>query len=290
MNQIQIYLPPPRDWQIFQDLIFELAKIKYKENTVQNYGRQGQKQNGVDIFATDYNDENIGLQCKETKSIITEDVIYDECNKAMHFSPILNTFIICTTSRTDVKLQNKVNEINGSKEYNFFIQIWFWETINVHINNYNKILIMLYSTYANEFLADDVNTHLRAIYFSFNRPAFRDNFSYERSYGDFEEALVNTKQLLRTGILFDRITKNVILQVVPTDLIGNKKYKKFLKTLENKLESIYQTYIKNKEKMNNDNKYAEDINGLFNIKRRELIERINKELKLNEIDEIKINY
>src|SRR5262245_42764726 len=65
MNQLKIYLPPPTNWQDFQSLVKDIAESRYDPSTVVEYGRQGQAQNGVDVYAEDRFGKKIGIQCKE---------------------------------------------------------------------------------------------------------------------------------------------------------------------------------------------------------------------------------
>src|SRR5215207_2473913 len=97
MNQLPVFmpLPQPANWQDFQSLIVEVARAKYVADSVQEFGRQGQRQNGVDIYATDLLDRNIGIQCKETKKNgLNQQIIADEIESASKFSPSLDLFIV----------------------------------------------------------------------------------------------------------------------------------------------------------------------------------------------------
>lgn len=291
MQQLMIYLPPPRDWQIFQNLIGDIARIKYEENSVQEYGRLGQSQNGVDIYAVDSFENRIGLQCKETKnSEIKEKDIRDECDKAIHFIPQLNYFIICTTLKTDAKIQEFINQINAAKKYKFKVQIQFWESINLEINKSSKLLFSLYDDFAQKFEQTDAVRHLNALSAAFNRPAFCDDFLHERNYNDFEDALASTKQLLRTGVLLDRISREVLIQVVPVDKIGDIEYRKFASRVEKSLESIYQKYIKNRNDILSNYQKAANFGGIFNEDRKKLIELINDKLTKNNMQPIKVHH
>jgi hypothetical protein len=109
MNQLQVFLPPSSNWQDFQDLIVEVARVRFLDSSVQEYGRQGQAQKGIDVYAQDYLNKHIGLQCKETKKeSLTTTVIDKESVKAQQFSPALDLLIIATTARIDTKLQDHV--------------------------------------------------------------------------------------------------------------------------------------------------------------------------------------
>jgi len=288
MNQFQIYMPPPSNWQDFETLIEEIAKTKFSE--VQSHGRQGQAQYGVDVYAVNYLDKSIGIQCKETKKKITENIITTEANKAISFLPALSLFIIATTQRTDVKLQKFISIINKDNTYDFKIEIWFWDDINRDINRSFSVMSSCYKEFQNQFCVSETQNHLNILRLAFDRPAFKDKFLNERNYDDFEEVLVSTKQMLRTGFLFDRRSKSMIANCVPSDMIGDPKYKEFIVEIEKKIEKIYQRYLQHKKKFIQKPQLREDCAGYYNIKRRELIEILNKMFESKGLTPIVISY
>jgi hypothetical protein len=81
---------------------------------VVEYGRLGQRQNGVDVYAEDRFGKKIGIQCKETKSVLADGEIRQEADKARSFPQKLDLFILATTDRTDAKeTLNKVSLSTG---------------------------------------------------------------------------------------------------------------------------------------------------------------------------------
>lgn len=291
MNQLQVFLPPPTNWQDFQTLVVEVARVKYDPNSVQEYGRQAQAQNGVDVYATDHFDKHIGIQCKETKkaSISTRDVD-DEVKLAKNFTPQLDLFIVATTHRTDAKIQRHVNQLNNSKAHPFKVQVWFWDDINREINRTQTVMSSYYATFLKQFGADEIRNHLSGIRLAFDRPAFTDDFMQERSYGDFEDALVDTKALMKTGFLYDRRTRQVVAQIIPSSMVGDKEHQDFLQKVEKLLEKIYQDFMKDKRlTATNHNQLAERA-GDYNISRRGLIRIINDRLEEATLRPINISY
>jgi hypothetical protein len=291
MNQLQIFMPPPTNWQDFQILIAEVARAKYVSNSVQEIGRQGQRQDGVDIYATDLLDKHIGIQCKETKrSGLSTTIIDEEADKASIFSPSLDLFIVATTQRIDVNIQNHVNQINNSRKYQFKIQVWFWDDINREINRSQAVMSSCYKTFLEQFGAEEIKNHLSGIRLAFDRPAFKDDFLHERHYGDFEDALVDTKAMLKTGFLYDRRTRNLVGQIIPSSMVGDTDYQDFLQNVEKSLEKIYQGFLRDKRATVNNPKQLEERTGDYNISRRKLIEIINRRLQNAGMPCIKIAY
>jgi len=291
MNQVQIFMPPPSNWQDFQVLVADVAKSKYVENSVQEYGRQGQSQNGIDVYAVDVFDKHIGIQCKETKKVkLTSKVIDDEIVKAQKFKPSLDLFIIATTARIDAKLQDHVNTINSVNKYTFKVQLWFWDDLNQDINRSHAVMASSYKTFQDNFGKSEIVNHLSSLRLSFDRPAFIDDFMFERNYHDFEDALVATKAMLKTGFLYDSWSKNLVGQTIPSSMIGDTSYQTFIYNIEKLLEAIYQSFLRDKKKaIKNSNQLVERA-GDYNIQRRKLIESINKKLKEHGLTELVTQY
>jgi hypothetical protein len=291
MNQFQIFMPPPKDWQDFQILTAEVARVKYVSDSVQEYGRQGQSQNGVDVFARDIFDKNIGIQCKETKKNgLTTAIVDNEAKEAGKFSPQLDLFIVATTQRTDVNIQKHINQINSTKTHKFKVQIWFWDDINLYINMSQAVMSSCYKAFLEQFGAEEIQNHLAGVKVAFDRSAFTDDFLYERNYNDFEDALASTKAMLKTGFLYDRWTRSLVAQVVPSSMIGDGTYQIFIHDVEKLLEKIYQDFIRDKKLAQGNPRHLEDRAEHYNISRRKLVDLINRHLQDANIDRIQVSY
>lgn len=291
MNQIQIFMPPPANWQDFQTLTADVAKSRYVEDSVQEYGRQGQCQNGVDVYAVDALGKCIGIQCKETKgSSLTSKNIDDEINKAKNFKPALDLFIIATTARTDANLQSHVNQLNATKIIKFKVQLWFWDDINQFINRSHAVMSSSYKAFQESFGASEVKNHLGAVRLSFDRNAFTDDFMFERDYQDFEQALAATKAMLKTGFLYDNWSRNLVAQTIPSSMIGDEQYQKFVYKIEISLEKMYQSFLRDVKKESKNPSHLAERAGHYNIERRKLISIINAKLQEFNILQIKTQY
>ncbi|MFM2486308.1 restriction endonuclease [Celerinatantimonas yamalensis] len=291
MNQLQIFMPPPANWQDFQNLVVDIAKVKYVESSVQEYGRQGQNQKGIDVFAQDLMDNNIGIQCKETKKpSISKSTIDAEVEKAKKFKPSLNLLIIATTARINTQLQDYVININGTGKIPFKVQLWFWDELNQDINRFQSVMETSYEAYREAFGKSEMQNHLSAIKLAFDRPAYTDNFMHERSYGDFESAIVATRTLIKIGVLHDNWSKSVIAQTIPASMIGDERYLRFIRDIEKKVDGIYKTYQKDVKELANNPNQLNEMAGQYNILRRKLIEKINVMLSQNNLKEIQLGY
>jgi hypothetical protein len=91
-----VAIPPPKDWQAFERnarLLFEYA---LNDPAVQNNGRTGQRQHGVDVFGRrgGGTGQLAGVQCKGKDSgygkAVTEKELAAEVEKARKFTPRLD--------------------------------------------------------------------------------------------------------------------------------------------------------------------------------------------------------
>ena len=126
-------LPKPKSWDEFEDITWEIYKRKWQDNHAQRYGRNGQEQNGIDIYGLqNSSDKYIGVQCKRYQDKkLTQKIIKAEIVKAEGFSSLLNEYIIATTASRDTKLQDFVLSLNQERgaENKFAVYIVFWEDI-----------------------------------------------------------------------------------------------------------------------------------------------------------------
>lgn len=119
---------PPNGWDEFEDIVCSIAKVHWKTPSFQRHGRQGQAQNGVDVYGYDAEDKIIGLQCKNTIEGISANIIADEIQNAESFQPPLSKLIIATTARNDKELQKYVRMISEQRKMadKFSVEIYFW--------------------------------------------------------------------------------------------------------------------------------------------------------------------
>ncbi|WP_396331125.1 hypothetical protein [Burkholderia anthina] len=122
---------PPRSWDEFEAITCSAAKNRWNNPNFTRHGRQGQKQDGVDVYGNDNDGKLVGLQCKNTVSGVTEEMIAEEVNKADAFTPALTHLYIATTADTDRKIQSVVRNLSGVREATgkFGVSILFWTDI-----------------------------------------------------------------------------------------------------------------------------------------------------------------
>lgn len=105
-------LPPPSNWQDFQELCRVLWKHVWSlsDEDIIPHGDNGDKQDGVDICAVVGNNNYFGIQCKSKDQLkgkqITKAEIQAEIEKAKSFSPKLSKFLIVTSAPKNARIDN----------------------------------------------------------------------------------------------------------------------------------------------------------------------------------------
>lgn len=126
---MSLEIAKPDNWQDFERISARLCEKIYKTRNIHRYGRQGQRQNGVDIMIE--SEEGIeGIQCKHVEKL-TFSEIDEEIEKAEKFIPALKSFKFYTTLKRDTTIQSYI--AGKSQEYRaknlFDIDILSWEDI-----------------------------------------------------------------------------------------------------------------------------------------------------------------
>lgn len=124
-------IPAPKSWDEFEDITLSSAKLRWDSSDFFRHGRQGQKQNGVDIWGHDDDGRHIGVQCKNTVNRISIAVIEAEVKSAELFTSDLDHLYIATTAKRDALVQREVRRISEQrkKESKFKVNILFWDDI-----------------------------------------------------------------------------------------------------------------------------------------------------------------
>lgn len=124
-------LPPPKSWDEFESIVCSAAKNRWKNPDFTRHGRQGQRQDGVDVYGNDSDGKLVGLQCKNTVSDLSVDTIKEEVEKAESFKPALTYLYVATTAETDKKTQALVRELSEERKAagKFGVLALFWGDI-----------------------------------------------------------------------------------------------------------------------------------------------------------------
>ncbi|SEM18565.1 Restriction endonuclease [Chryseobacterium taichungense] len=131
----------PENWQDFENLCKKLWGEIWKCPEIKKNGRQGQSQNGVDIYGIPkYESEYYGIQCKGkdlyTNKALTKNEIDKEINYALKFKPKLKKFYFATTANKDANIEEyiRIKNIEHIEKKIFEVHLYCWEDIVDLIN------------------------------------------------------------------------------------------------------------------------------------------------------------
>ncbi len=136
-------LPVPKSWDEFEDIVSDVLRARWATPHVARYGRSGQQQHGVDIYAmaAHLDRRYAGAQCKlvESLSVSELEAIVREADR---FQPPLAEFLITTSLPRDAKLQARVRNINVARisAGKFPVEVLFWEDISLDLSGDKRLL------------------------------------------------------------------------------------------------------------------------------------------------------
>lgn len=136
MSTASTSTPKPKNWQDFERQIETLAQCWLSDPNAQGNARQGQPQNGVDVYGRREKAGWVGLQCKQKMDkAVTETELRDEVNKAAGFEPKLSEFILVTTAPRDGKIQEVARKLTEDRD-DFSVHVWGWEDVETLVARY----------------------------------------------------------------------------------------------------------------------------------------------------------
>lgn len=152
MDFLDKQIAPPKSWEKFEDLTCALFAAVWKQPATQKNGRQGQSQNGVDVYGQPKNAEHRwhGVQCKGKNAglgaKVTKEEFDTELKKAETFEPNLSHWTLATTAPNDATLQKHVRKISAArtKSGKFPVDIMFWETMLAKLSEQPSVLQQFY--------------------------------------------------------------------------------------------------------------------------------------------------
>ena len=147
MQTSSMQIPPPSNWQDFEKLCCDLwSQIWADPNTCQN-GRQGQSQQGVDVYGCPGKGVKLaGVQCKGKDNYadktLTEVEVKEEVGKAKDFKPALSEYVIATSGVRDAKIQEVIRKISEEHKSQglFSVNVFFWDDIVLKLHDYPNLL------------------------------------------------------------------------------------------------------------------------------------------------------
>lgn len=123
--------PKPISWDEFERISLSAFGLRWDNPNLTRHGRQGQAQQGVDIYGKDNLERLVGVQCKNTINSISEALVDVEVKNAESFKPQLSSLFIATTADSDAPLQSYVRDLSNKRhrDEKFTVDIIFWDSI-----------------------------------------------------------------------------------------------------------------------------------------------------------------
>ncbi len=126
-------IPKSRSPEEFECLCTDILTNIYNKRFTR-YGRNGQKQNGIDIYAQSDNKNYIVAQCKNYFLSISANNIITQIEKDVEAAKQnfqISNFVAMTSLDRDRTVQDSIMNINCT----FNIELWFWEDIQEKVCN-----------------------------------------------------------------------------------------------------------------------------------------------------------
>jgi len=138
--------PRTKDADEFENLVLELLSRKWKV-ALQRNGRNGQAQNGVDIYGErdGVAGAYVGVQCKNVDALALA-VIEAEVASAESFTPSLCEYWVVTGSNRDARLQEQVRQLSMGRraQGKFPVNVWFWDDIELELGGHSELVVKFY--------------------------------------------------------------------------------------------------------------------------------------------------
>lgn len=155
------HLPQPKDWNEFEDICADVFGREWADRNAFRYGRQGQRQDGIDIYGKPSNGGAAAVQCKGRRHWpprpMTTGDIDDAVAEAKKFKHPLTELTIATTADDDRSLQDHALEITRDHENKglFSVHVFGWGELSRRLTTYAELLRKHYPFIALPSVQDD---------------------------------------------------------------------------------------------------------------------------------------
>ena len=141
----QYKIPPLKTWDQFQKMVCELFREIWQDPHAQEFGRQGQKQDGIDIIGRRSSNHEYEAVQATIESPLTKKKIENDYESSKKLGLKIDCFIIASTSPRDVELQKYAVKLSSTGPYRCVI--WFWEDIIEKLSDCDKVRKKYYPEY-----------------------------------------------------------------------------------------------------------------------------------------------
>lgn len=138
-------IPPLKSWQEFQKMVCELFREIWQDPHAQEFGRQGQKQDGIDIIGRRKGNNIYEAVQATIETPLTLEKIKKDYDASQKLEFKLDSFIIASTTKRDVELQKFAANLSGAGPYKCII--WFWDDLVEKLADYEQIRRKYYPDY-----------------------------------------------------------------------------------------------------------------------------------------------
>ncbi|HEY8900283.1 MAG TPA: hypothetical protein VIM61_07715 [Chthoniobacterales bacterium] len=144
-----LQFPAPKSWEEFEFICLQLWRDVWGDPNAQRVGRNGQDQDGVDIFGSPIRGKGIyGVQCKLKDALvaaaISEQDLTQCVDAARDFKPALKHFTVATTGPRDEKIQETARKQSADPNAPFQLSVWSWHDISEELSYRDKVASGLY--------------------------------------------------------------------------------------------------------------------------------------------------
>jgi tetratricopeptide (TPR) repeat protein len=105
----------PLDWQQFQRSCVFLYREVLKDPHIQEYGRNGQDQHGIDILGRRNGNPNhlVGIQCRREEKPLKKKKILEDCRAALALGPELKEIVFACTAENDTGASDAARSVES---------------------------------------------------------------------------------------------------------------------------------------------------------------------------------
>ncbi|QXI07020.1 hypothetical protein HU718_004815 [Pseudomonas tensinigenes] len=142
----------PADWKQFERLSIALMSCVFGSRFDQ-YGREGQRQDGVDLYCRLKDGSLIAVQCKGRNENLGKKLTIAQVNQAVldtqTFQFKIDRFFILSTSPHDASLTNRALELTAERSIvgEGSVEVWGWESLENIIRENASLQDSFYSEY-----------------------------------------------------------------------------------------------------------------------------------------------
>ena len=138
-------IPYPANAETFETWCLWIARYEIGDDRATFYGREGQKQSGIDVIANTGGEGRVGIQSKKREKSSDKEIkklFEKDFNESLLIDPLLTEFIFCTTypdSTTLLDVAQKLQQAQHKKGRKITVTYFGYDTIQNIIRRHPKL-------------------------------------------------------------------------------------------------------------------------------------------------------